>query len=106
REAGADLRELAGDLREVAASLPPVAAGRFYEAAGRSPGLEDYGLWVRSFGSSTHIFPRFFIRPATASASGPKPQKTSPRIGPRMAPPVSWATRSRRSLRSGSPGLG
>ena len=45
--------------------------------------------------SSTNNWPWAFMRPAMACAFAPKPQNTSPRTGPRMAPPVSWAIRSR-----------
>src|SRR5690554_6002881 len=48
-------------------------------------------------GHRTHISPFCFIRPASAPASSPKPQKKSVRAGPLMAAPVSCANTSRRS---------
>src|SRR5579885_2468289 len=42
-------------------------------------------------GNSTYSVPSDFVRPATRSAFAPKPKKMSPRTGPLIAPPVSWA---------------
>src|SRR5947207_14631360 len=48
-------------------------------------------------GTNTNIRPAAFILPAMDSASCPYPQNTSPRAGPRMAPPVSCAMSSCRN---------
>ena len=48
------------------------------------------------FGTSTIARPPEFMRPAQSAACVPPPKKTSPRAGPWIAAPASWATISRR----------
>ena len=44
------------------------------------------------------------MAPASAPASSPEPKKMSPRAGPTIAEPVSWATIRRRESRAAATG--
>ena len=48
------------------------------------------------FGTSTMARPPEFMRPAQSAACAPPPKNTSPRAGPWIAAPASWAIISRR----------